>query len=180
MQLLAQNYYKIYTPNYESAVLVLLTTNLSWHILQNNIDWSSTIKYISYGEKPLALSTDPLSSAIKNFKIKLLSEELPTYLLLHWRNAKKYPNYLCPRCLSAPEDITYLLICIRNHLWLTTLITQVLYETSQKLEIPCQHIDIFVRMFVITHITKHLPLGIITKDTLAPFDKIVIDTNMLH
>jgi hypothetical protein len=54
-----------------------------WHTSQNNIDWTSTLKYISFEEKPLALNTDPSSSAIKNFKIKLLSEELPTYLLLH-------------------------------------------------------------------------------------------------
>src|SRR6185295_8586920 len=42
-----------------------------WHTIQNNINWSLTLQYISHEEKPLALVTDPSSSALKNFKIKL-------------------------------------------------------------------------------------------------------------
>jgi hypothetical protein len=140
-----------------------------WHLSQNNINWALTLQYISYGEKPLALTTSPSSSAIKNFKIKLLSEELPTYLLLHWRNATKYPNHLCPRCYNASENITHLLTCIRNNLRLTTLISQAVYKASNNLEIPVFEISNFIQAFISTHINKQVPLGFITEDTLAPF-----------
>jgi len=100
----------------------------------------------------------------------LLSEELPTYLLLHWRNQKKYPNYLCPRCRVAPEDITHMLTCIQNHFWLKTLITQTVHETSRKLELRYQDLDSFAKAYIDIHITKYVPVGLITEDTLAPFN----------
>ncbi|CAG8775748.1 7406_t:CDS:1, partial [Ambispora leptoticha] len=49
----------------------------SWHNAQRNINWEQTLQYIMFGERLLALHTDPSASTIKNFKIKLLSEELP-------------------------------------------------------------------------------------------------------
>ncbi|CAG8777055.1 5653_t:CDS:1, partial [Ambispora leptoticha] len=86
-------------------------------------------------------------------------------------NTTKYLDYRCPRCFNGPEDITHLLICIRNNLRLTTLITQVVQETFRKLEIPHLGLDTFIKSFINLHINKKMPLGIITDETLAPFEK---------
>src|SRR6185437_8736353 len=72
--------------------------NLRWHNQQrislwsrrfNNINWDMTLEYLSYNDAPKALYTHPSLSNLKNFKVKLLAEELPTHLILHFRNPKK-------------------------------------------------------------------------------------------
>ena len=127
------------------------------------------MKLLLWGPCPLSLHTNPTELSIKNFKIKLISEELPIHLLLHWQNAKKHPNYFCPRCLRELEDIAHLLICVWNHMRFTTLITQAIYKTARKLETFYINTRNFVQAFISLHITKHMPIGFITQDTLAPF-----------
>src|SRR6185437_7064095 len=90
-------------------VITKIINHLNWK-KQNRIqDWTNTfsdiqinltLNYLSFEEKPLSLHTNPTYSKLKSFKVKLLANNLPTYLILHHRNPTKYPNYLCPRCRS--------------------------------------------------------------------------------
>ncbi|CAG8827882.1 42470_t:CDS:2, partial [Gigaspora margarita] len=57
-----------------------------------SILWNAILKYISWGDAPLSLRTDPTESNIKNFKIKILANKLPTFLILHIRYQKNTPT----------------------------------------------------------------------------------------
>src|SRR6185437_15257176 len=81
--------------------------------------------------KPKALYTNPTLSNIKNFKIKLIAEELPTHLLLHLRNPKKYPNHFCPRCYSISKDYSHLLTCVSNHFTFNTELRRLLHQQNK-------------------------------------------------
>src|SRR6185312_1065166 len=85
-----------------------------WTNLFDDIQIKLTLKYLSLEDKPLFLSTNPLVSRIKNFKVKLIADDLPTHLTLYDRNPQKHPYYTCPRCYAVPKDTAHLLTCIRN------------------------------------------------------------------
>src|SRR6185312_3371541 len=64
-----------------------ITNDISWHNQQRiqlweshlkDIDWDITLETLIFNDKPKALYTNPTLSNIKNFKIKLIAEELPT------------------------------------------------------------------------------------------------------
>src|SRR6185312_4398978 len=50
-----------------------------WTNLFDDIQIKLTLKYLSLEDKPLSLSTNPLVSRIKNFKVKLIADDLPTH-----------------------------------------------------------------------------------------------------
>ena len=85
------------------------------------------LAYLSHSERPLSLYTNPSTSALKNFKIKLIADELPTALTLYQRNPICYNNYLCARCYSSPETIAHLLTCIYNLSPIDSAIYDILY-----------------------------------------------------
>lgn len=158
-----------------------ITNDLTWHNQQRislweqyltyiQIQWDYTLDTLSYNDKPKGLYTNPSTSNLKNFKIKLLAEELPTHLLLHLRNQSKYPNHLCPRCYSASEDIVHLLTCIRNPFNFKTEIKRILTQTATKLELALHDADGFINSYTHLHIQKQLPIGFVTNLTLAPFN----------
>ena len=123
--------YNRYTPQIHGITCtMLLRTNikyihkiiklLSWHNQQrlalwdtqiNNIDWDATTQYLSYNDRPKALYMDLVRSNLKNFKVKLLAEKLPTHLILHFHHPTKHSNHLCPRCYTESEDISYIITC---------------------------------------------------------------------
>ena len=139
-------------------------------------DLNSTLDNLSYNDKPKGLYTNPSASNLKNFKIKLISEELPTCLLLHLRNQSKYPNHLCPRCYTTSEDITHLLTCIRNPFNFQTELKRILIKAATKLELPLHDTDEFIKSYTYLHIQKQLPIGFITNLTLAPFNTKILQT----
>jgi len=164
-----------------------ITNDLRWHNQQRislweryltfiNIHWDSTLDNLSYNDKPKGLYTNPSASNLKNFKIKLISEELPTCLLLHLRNQSKYPNHLCPRCYTTSEDITHLLTCIRNPFNFQTELKRILIKAATKLELPLHDTDEFIKSYTYLHIQKQLPIGFITNLTLAPFNTKILQT----
>jgi hypothetical protein len=164
-----------------------ITNNLKWHnqqrislwdqyLTNGKIQWDHTLDTLSYNDKPKGLYTDPSASNLKNFKIKLLAEELPTHLLLHLRNQSKYPNYLCPRCYSAPEDVPHLLTCISNPFNFNTELKRILIKVATKLELPLYNVDGFISSYTHLHIQQRLPIGFITNLTLAPFNTNLLQT----
>ena len=52
----------------------------NWTNNIRDIKWPCTLKYISFEEKPLSLQTNINFSNLKNFKVKLLADELPNHL----------------------------------------------------------------------------------------------------
>ena len=136
-----------------------------------DIQWPSTLLYISFEEKPLSLQTNPTYSKLKNFKVKLLAEELPNYLTLYYCNPDKHKNYLCPRCLKELENNSHLISYIRNSTTIDSLIRDTILITSQELELMATTTRDFIAAFKYLHIQQEVPLGIITSATLAPFDK---------
>jgi hypothetical protein len=50
------------------------------------------------------------------------------------------------------------------------LIKYTLIETANKLELRYENTRKFIQAFIHNHIKKQMPLGIITNDTLAPFE----------
>jgi len=140
-----------------------------WQHKLTDIDWDATLATISFKDKPKALYTCPTLSNLKNFKVKLLAEELPTFLLLHFRNPTTYPNYLCPRCYSAPEDYAHLLTCLYNHVNLKTEINRILNSIADQEEKPLTNPAAFVQTYLDLHITQQTPIGLITRRTQAPF-----------
>lgn len=140
-----------------------------WKNRLPDIDWDATLSTLSYNDKPKALYTDPNRSNLKNFKVKLIAKELLTFLLLHFRNPIKYPNYLCPRCYSAPEDYAHLLTCISNPFFFKIELTRILNRIADKEEQPLNNPHLFVQSYYDLHITQQVPIGLITERTMAPF-----------
>src|SRR5260364_78426 len=140
-----------------------------WQCKLTDIDWDTTLTTISFKDKPKALYTSPALSNLKNFKVKLLAEELLTFLLLHFRNPTTYPNYLCPRCYSAPEDYTHLLTCISNPFFFKIELTRILNRIADKEEKLLNNPHLFVQSYYNLHITQQVPIGLITERTIAPF-----------
>ena len=132
---------------------------------------TSILAYISFKERPLSLSTNPNFSKLKNFKVKLLANELPTYSTLHSRNPTKYNNYLCSRCLSSPEDNAHLISCLRNATTIDSIIRDTILAISEELEILSTHVNEFTSAFKRLHIQQKFLLGFITTETLAPFER---------
>jgi len=140
-----------------------------WKNRLPDIDWDATLSTLSYNDKPKALYTDPNKSNLKNFKVKLIAEELPTFLLLHFRNPIKYLNHLCPRCYSAPEDYAHLLTCTTNPFFFKTELTRILNRIADKEEKPLNNPHLFVQSYYNLHIIQQVPIGLITERTMAPF-----------
>ena len=140
-----------------------------WNDLLGNINWNNTMTYLSVEDKPQALSTNPASSNLKNFKIKLIADEIPTHLTLHLRNQKKNPSHLCPRCYSASEDVAHLLTCLANPTNFLKEIKYILNRFAEKNNLQLTDPDNFIRCYKELHIEKKVPIGIITNITLAPF-----------
>lgn len=154
-----------------------IINNLRWHNQQritlwdqilNNINWDMSQQYLSYNDKPKALYTHPSLSNLKNFKVKLIAEELPTQLLLHLRNLHKNPNHLCPRCQAAPEDIIHTLTCISNPFSLCTKLNSILKEVAEKYKLQYEIPNNFIQTYIDLHITKAVPISIITTSTTIP------------
>jgi len=139
-----------------------------WESYMGNIQWNLVLKYISYADKPAALYTHPSLSQIKNFKVKMIAEELPTHLILHYRNPNKNPNYLCPRCYVEPEDIVHIFTCISNHLIWERELRRTLLRVAVEIESPLENPDEFIKSFTFLHLEKKMPFGLITNSTLFP------------
>src|SRR5260364_33224 len=139
-----------------------------WHSYLGNVQWDLTLNALSFQDKPSALYTHLLALNLKNFKVKLISEELLTFLLLHFCDQRKYKNYLCPCCYAEPEDIAHLLICVANHINWTTEICKILTRISNEIETPLYCPENFMQSFKNLHINKKAHLGIITNFTLLP------------
>jgi len=143
--------------------------NLLWNEYLGNINWNNTITYLSFEDKPQTLSTNPASSNLKNFKVKLIAKEIPTHLILHFRDPKKNPSHLCTRCYSASEDVAHLLTCLANPTNFLTKIKYILNRLAEKNNLQLSNSDNFIRCYNELHIEKKVPIGIITSITLAPF-----------
>ena len=115
-----------------------------WNTQLNNINWNYILEYLTYNDKPKSLSTNPKASNLKNFKVKMLAEELPTDLLLHFRNPKKYKNHLCPRCYAESEDIAHLLSCIANNHNPKRKIKEIITNIASKHELILNQTDLFI------------------------------------
>src|SRR6185312_14800159 len=155
-----------------------ITNDISWHNQQRiqlwesylkDIDWDITLETLIFNDKPKALYTNPTLSNIKNFKIKLIAEELPTHLLLHLRNPKKYPNHFCPRCYSTSEDYSHLITCVSNHFTFNTELRRLLLKIAKEKKLALENPEEFISNYTYLHINKKVPIGIITGQTLAPF-----------
>ena len=129
--------------------------------------------YLTYSKKLLSLYTNPSTSALKNFKIKLIADELPTALTLYQRNPTYHNNYLCSRCYSSPETIAYLLTCIRNFALIDSAIYDILYTLWDDLNLPISNIPNFITNFKNIYITQQAPLEVIFEETLALFENLV-------
>jgi len=134
-----------------------------------NIQIRLTLDYLSFEERPLSLSTNPTFSQLKNFKVKLLTNELPTFKTLHERSPFKYQDYRCPRCLSSEETIAHLISCTSNNSSLISLLKDIIQALATELKLDLvQPVD-FTSSFIHLHVNNQLPLGFITVATLAPF-----------
>lgn len=103
----------IYSVNHTLKHIIQAKNNLRWfnqnriqeykkkHI---DINWALMMKLLSWGPCPLFLHTDPTESSIKNFKIKIINDKVPTNLTLHYRNPKNYLYYLHGRCKTEKES----------------------------------------------------------------------------
>ena len=131
------------------------------------------LAYLSHGERPLSLCTNPSTSALKNFKIKLIADELPTTFTLYQQNLIRYNNYLCARYYSSPETIAHLLTCICNLSPIDSAIYDILYTLRDDFNLPTSNISNFITNFKNIYITKQVPLGVIFEETLALFENLV-------
>ena len=153
--------------------ILLATNGIRWHNQNQNkqwekiiaINWKLMLHYLQTGDLPTTLCTNPRNSKIKNFKIKALADKLPNHLKLHYRNPKKY-NHICPRYGIESESTTHILICRYNSCSLEQIISKVLRRLANTKEIILKNQDNFIYRFIHIHITKGLPLGFITQETL--------------
>src|SRR5260364_72152 len=91
-----------------------------------------TLDYLSFEERPLSLSTNPSFSQLKNFKVKLLTNELPTFKTLYERSPSKYQDYCYPRCLSSEETIAHFITCISNNSFLISLLKDIIHALATE------------------------------------------------
>jgi hypothetical protein len=85
-----------------------------WDAHRADINWEDTLENINMHCYPTHRSTNPKSSALKAFKIKLLLDELPIASNLKRRNQKKYISSQCIRCNIAQENNDHWLECSKN------------------------------------------------------------------
>jgi len=120
---------------------------------------------------------------LKNFKVKILANELLTHLTKHYRNPTKYKNYLCLRCQIVSEDFSHIITCLYNQIRLETLIQQAIQKISRETESNITNIDNFIYNYKVLYLVRGCLIGFITEDTIAPFENIVQKkkfTSLLH
>ncbi|CAG8643311.1 9006_t:CDS:2, partial [Dentiscutata erythropus] len=173
-------YYNI--PTFTNAKELIKQTNIvintNKFILQNrvqnwnahhNIDWNLTFDYLEMKDKPTSRSTDPKLSKIKNFKIKLLMQELPNYHNLYTRHPSKYLSPECRRCGHSVEDDPHWLTCEKNEKKIEDLIANLLNKFTNKFNLTTRNQSDYINKFTLSYISKKLPVGAIHAEGLPPF-----------
>jgi exonuclease III/ribonuclease HI len=102
---------------------------------QGSINWTVTKLLIQYHDSPVN-STSFDKSSMKSFKVKCLSEELPTMVILKKRRPDLYNNHswTCCNCREE-EDFSHLWLCDtrRSH------INKIVDETIKDIFTQCSH-----------------------------------------
>ncbi|CAG8548587.1 14454_t:CDS:1 [Dentiscutata erythropus] len=132
--------------------------------LQNahhGINWKLVYEYLSLKDKPSIKKTNPKRSKLKSFKIKMLTDELPTFANLYKRHSTKYKSSNCHRCNIEIENKIYWLICKNNSTKLNQIISQAIDKTGSKNkkvgQQQCQNLSNFRRI----HVINQIPIRVI-------------------
>lgn len=102
---------------------------------------------------------------MKNFKIKIILNKLPTKENLHKRHPSTYTSPTYNRYQNQVENFLHVLICNINTTDIRTIIEKSVGHTTNKYGIQLTDTAIFVEKFIEEHITnqKPTPIAIIYK-----------------
>jgi hypothetical protein len=101
---------------------------------QNKYSWTNFWKHCRQGS---SLQTSPKQAKERNFRIKLINDELPTLLNLKKRKPNIYKDATCPTCKTKEEDTRHLFDCsasLNDRL-------QIWNEVKQKIVVKFQEIN---------------------------------------
>ena len=76
-----------------------------------------------------------------------------------------------PCCLFSSEDNAHLISCLRNATTIDSIIQDTISAISEEIQIPPTHVNEFTSAFKQLHIQQKFPLGFITTEILAPFER---------
>ncbi|CAG8800758.1 12178_t:CDS:2, partial [Dentiscutata erythropus] len=112
-----------------------------WYSKELRIMWVKTFKNLNRTDKPLSRYTSPKESNIKNFKVKLIMEELPNYENLYIRDKIKYISSECRRYNTTIEDNTHWLFCIKNIVKIDNIIKEAILEIEIEKDIKTKFLN---------------------------------------
>ena len=120
----------------------------------------------------MLLYTNPVLLKQKNFKVKVIANELLIHLILHYRKPAIYKNYLCSRCYRVPESIIHMLSYHYNQYPIENIIKQIINQIAEKEDLILSDINNFINNYTFLHINQTLPIRFITKRIQFPTDNI--------
>ena len=162
----------------QNAAIMVKWHNLNrmrlWNRTPTTISWEQTFRLINYHNTPLSRSTHPTQSKIKNFKIKIILDEVLTIANLHKRHPDTYKSPTCNWCQDQPESFLHMLTCNKNATSLRTIVKKIATRTTQKYGIQSFDTETLVEGFLKKHITNltPTPIAIIHNSCKLPKGKI--------
>ena len=151
-----------------------------WNTGQNSINWQLTFAALNWDNKPNTRYTSTALSNIKNFKIKLITNELPNRQILYQHNPSLNQSPACLRCNYHQEHNQHWMTCPTNTTTIQALLEESLNNVNQYFKITIENTNTFINNFIQVHINQALPIGLVTAKTTLPSQKHNVTAKLHH